>query len=87
MQGLSNSGDDKMVLTNDSLSPLMGTSRTSGTWRGSELDSEASLAGGGVSRGQAPFRCGHCQQVSNWKHVIQVLLTKPSRLLARLLTN
>lgn len=28
-----------------------------------------------VSRGQAPFRCGHCHQVSNWKHVIQVLLT------------
>ncbi|XP_065164637.1 uncharacterized protein [Atheta coriaria] len=40
VQGLSNSGDDKMVLTNDSLSPLMGSSRTSGTWRGSELDSE-----------------------------------------------
>ncbi|KAF2896897.1 hypothetical protein ILUMI_09284 [Ignelater luminosus] len=23
------------------------------------------------SRGHAPFRCGHCHQVSNWKHVIQ----------------
>ncbi|XP_022903163.2 uncharacterized protein [Onthophagus taurus] len=34
-----------------------------------QLD-EASV-GGGYSRLQAPFRCGHCQQVSNWKHVIQ----------------
>lgn len=24
-------------------------------------------------RGPAPYRCGHCHQVSNWKHVIQVL--------------
>lgn len=32
---------------------------------------EASL-GGGLARGQAPFQCGHCHQVSNWKHVIQV---------------
>lgn len=23
-------------------------------------------------RGPQPYRCGHCQQVSNWKHVIQV---------------
>lgn len=23
-------------------------------------------------RGTAPYRCGHCHQVSNWKHVIQV---------------
>jgi len=28
-----------------------------------------------VRRGFAPFRCGHCHQVSNWKHVIQVQLT------------
>jgi hypothetical protein len=28
-----------------------------------------------VRRGLAPFRCGHCHQVSNWKHVIQVQLT------------
>lgn len=27
-------------------------------------------------RGAAPYRCGHCHQVSNWKHVIQVLLTR-----------
>lgn len=24
------------------------------------------------------FKCGHCGQVSNWKHVIQVLLTNTS---------
>jgi hypothetical protein len=29
--------------------------------------------GRGVWRGPAPYRCGHCHQVSNWKHVIQVL--------------
>lgn len=23
-------------------------------------------------RGPAPYRCGHCHQASNWKHVIQV---------------
>lgn len=28
-----------------------------------------------VRRGHALFRCGHCHQVSNWKHVIQVQLT------------
>lgn len=30
-----------------------------------------SSAKGGANN-QAPFRCGHCNQVSNWKHVIQV---------------
>lgn len=24
-------------------------------------------------RDPLPYRCGHCYQVSNWKHVIQVL--------------
>lgn len=33
----------------------------------------------------APFRCGHCHQVSNWKHVIQVL-TKHMHDGARILT-
>jgi hypothetical protein len=37
---------------------------------GSSDSAEAS-----VRRGLAPFRCGHCHQVSNWKHVIQVQLT------------
>ncbi|PSN41765.1 hypothetical protein C0J52_08854 [Blattella germanica] len=42
---------------------------------------QQSASGGGVGnndsaeasvrRGHAPFRCGHCHQVSNWKHVIQ----------------
>nr|CAI5838999.1 unnamed protein product [Callosobruchus analis] len=27
--------------------------------------------GGCPTAGYAPFRCGHCNQVSNWKHVIQ----------------
>lgn len=36
------------------------------------LDDEVS----NVPIGDAPFRCGHCNQVSNWKHVIQVLLTQ-----------
>lgn len=27
-------------------------------------------------RDPSPYRCGHCHQVSNWKHVIQVLLFK-----------
>lgn len=31
---------------------------------------------GGDRRDPSPYRCGHCHQVSNWKHVIQVLLTK-----------
>ncbi|KAF5275687.1 hypothetical protein FQA39_LY06799 [Lamprigera yunnana] len=32
------------------------------------VDDEASDS---RNRGHAPFRCGHCHQVSNWKHVIQ----------------
>lgn len=39
-----------------------------------------------VFRGQAPFRCGHCHQVSNWKHVIQVLLTTLSCVLTPFVT-
>lgn len=41
---------------------------------------EASSGGTSVNggwRGPAPYRCGHCHQVSNWKHVIQVLLLTP----------
>lgn len=38
-----------------------------------EMD-EASSLGSSVTgwRDPAPYRCGHCHQVSNWKHVIQV---------------
>lgn len=38
-----------------------------------EMD-EASSVGTSVTgwRDPAPYRCGHCHQVSNWKHVIQV---------------
>jgi hypothetical protein len=37
--------------------------------------SNSDSAEASVRRGHAPFRCGHCHQVSNWKHVIQVQLT------------
>lgn len=47
--------------------------------------SNSTTPGGSVGTGQttgsngwrghtAPYRCGHCHQVSNWKHVIQVFL-------------
>lgn len=49
------------------------------TLRGTSPDDrdEASVnnitpSGKGGANNQAPFRCGHCNQVSNWKHVIQV---------------
>jgi hypothetical protein len=48
-----------------------GTKRENG-----ETNNETSThqhGGRGVWRGPAPYRCGHCKQVSNWKHVIQVL--------------
>lgn len=34
--------------------------------------STTTTSGGSGWRGPAPYRCGHCHQVSNWKHVIQV---------------
>lgn len=41
-----------------------------------EMDEASSLLGSssvtGNWRDPAPYRCGHCHQVSNWKHVIQV---------------
>lgn len=42
---------------------------------------ETDEANSGVSsvsgwRCPAPYRCGHCHQVSNWKHVIQVFTNK-----------
>ncbi|XP_030747912.1 uncharacterized protein LOC115876316 [Sitophilus oryzae] len=47
----------------------------------------AATAAGGVVGAHAaapPFRCGHCNQVSNWKHVIQVYLFALFLLLVRL---
>ncbi|XP_050307257.1 uncharacterized protein LOC126743997 isoform X2 [Anthonomus grandis grandis] len=43
---------------------------------GSSTATTAASRGGGGSSGSTnanvpPFRCGHCNQVSNWKHVIQ----------------
>lgn len=44
-----------------------------------EMDEASSVglnSGNGWPKGSAsPYRCGICKQVSNWKHVIQVLLT------------
>jgi len=51
-------------------------SETQPTIEHGETD-EASSLGTSVTgwRDPAPYRCGHCHQVSNWKHVIQVFLT------------
>lgn len=46
-----------------------------GHYKPDDSNSEMETDEASVSKGQAPFRCGHCHQVSNWKHVIQVLLT------------
>lgn len=45
-----------------------------------EMD-EASSGVTSVSgwRCPAPYRCGHCHQVSNWKHVIQVFTNKTKK--------
>lgn len=57
-----------------------GTVAPSSTNEHGETD-EASSGGTSVVnggwRGPAPYRCGHCHQVSNWKHVIQVFLLTP----------
>lgn len=44
---------------------------TSGT-NTSNSNSNTSSSNNSTWRGPAPYRCGHCHQVSNWKHVIQV---------------
>lgn len=38
----------------------------------SNSNSNTSSSNNSTWRGPAPYRCGHCHQVSNWKHVIQV---------------
>lgn len=38
-------------------------------------------------RHNAPYRCGHCHQVSNWKHVIQVYNCLSSFLYSTALTS
>lgn len=57
-----------------------GTVATSSTNKHGETD-EASSGGTSVVnggwRGPAPYRCGFCHQVSNWKHVIQVYTNTP----------
>ena len=32
----------------------------------------------GFTKERGQFRCAHCNQISNWKHVIQVLFLKNS---------
>lgn len=51
----------------------------SSTIENGEMD-EASSLGTSVTgwRDPAPYRCGHCHQLSNWKHVIQVFLLTPT---------
>jgi hypothetical protein len=41
--------------------------------RGASPDKDEASVSTTAKGSQAPFRCGHCNQVSNWKHVIQVL--------------
>lgn len=41
--------------------------------RGVSPDKDEASVSTSAKGSQAPFRCGHCNQVSNWKHVIQVL--------------
>lgn len=57
--------------------PMATTPQSSATTTEHGEVDEASSVGTTVSSGwrdPAPYRCGHCHQVSNWKHVIQVLL-------------
>lgn len=70
-------------ITNNSItSSTTNTTTTSTTTtsatneNGGEMD-EANSGLNSVNgwRGTAPYRCGHCHQVSNWKHVIQVFFT------------
>lgn len=60
--------------------PNTGTASAPSTNEHGETD-EASSGGTSVVnggwRGPAPYRCGHCHQISNWKHVIQVFLLTP----------
>ncbi|KAJ3634226.1 hypothetical protein MTP99_011128 [Tenebrio molitor] len=39
--------------------------------RGASPDKDEASVSTTAKGSQAPFRCGHCNQVSNWKHVIQ----------------
>ncbi|RZC37053.1 uncharacterized protein BDFB_003388 [Asbolus verrucosus] len=48
--------------------------------RGASPDKDEASVSTSAKGSQAPFRCGHCNQVSNWKHVIQVLTRFTNRL-------
>lgn len=66
-----------MTMTTNAVTPTTAASTSSSSScapnEHGEMD-EASLVGTSVTgwRDPAPYRCGHCHQVSNWKHVIQV---------------
>lgn len=65
------------MTTNGSAAIIQSSAKSSSIENG-EMD-EASSLGTSVTgwRDPAPYRCGHCHQVSNWKHVIQVFLLTP----------
>ena len=50
------------------------------TIRGASPDKDEASVSTSAKGSQAPFRCGHCNQVSNWKHVIQVLTPLSNKL-------
>lgn len=62
-----------MTTTLSSSAAVVVSETTQSTIEHGEMD-EASSLGTSVTgwRDPAPYRCGHCHQVSNWKHVIQV---------------
>lgn len=66
-QNSTNTSSSSMLNNTNNESSMMMTATEHG-----EME-EASSGGTSVSEWRpAPYRCGHCHQVSNWKHVIQV---------------
>ncbi|XP_063700176.1 uncharacterized protein LOC134830575 [Culicoides brevitarsis] len=47
------------------------TGKNTNTVQGSCSSNTSTSSNNSSWRGPAPYRCGHCHQVSNWKHVIQ----------------
>lgn len=73
-----------LTVTPSPLSLVTGSGAAGGLFSSQELSlrgtspdrDEASVNNSPATKGDptinAPFRCGHCNQGSNWKHVIQV---------------
>lgn len=67
LQNSTNTSSSSMLTNTNNESSMMMMATEHG-----EME-EASSGGTSVSEWRpAPYRCGHCHQVSNWKHVIQV---------------